>query len=46
MTEKAHPRSGEEMTGAEMIAEVIAQEGIDTIFGYSGGAILPTYDAI
>jgi acetolactate synthase-1/2/3 large subunit len=46
MSEKAHPRSGEVITGAEMIAEVIAQEGIDTIFGYSGGAILPTYDAI
>ena len=34
------------MTGAEIIVQVIADEGIDTIFGYSGGAILPTYDAI
>jgi len=34
------------MTGAEVIVQVLADEGVDTIFGYSGGAILPTYDAI
>ncbi|MCC6487944.1 MAG: biosynthetic-type acetolactate synthase large subunit [Candidatus Hydrogenedentes bacterium] len=34
------------MTGAEKIIQVLADEGVDTIFGYSGGAILPTYDAI
>jgi acetolactate synthase-1/2/3 large subunit len=34
------------MTGAEMIIQTLADEGVDTIFGYSGGAILPTYDAI
>ena len=41
-----HPLAGKRMTGAEMIIQVLAQEGVDTIFGYSGGAILPTYDAI
>ena len=41
-----HPLAGKEMTGAEMILQVLADEGVDTIFGYSGGAILPTYDAI
>ncbi len=41
-----HPLAGTPMTGAEMIIQVLADEGIDTIFGYSGGAILPTYDAI
>ncbi len=41
-----HPRAGQTMTGAEMVIEVMAQEGVDTVFGYSGGAILPTYDAI
>ncbi|MGQ0645165.1 MAG: biosynthetic-type acetolactate synthase large subunit [Elusimicrobiota bacterium] len=35
----------ETMTGADMIPRVLAQEGVDTIFGYSGGAILPTIDA-
>jgi acetolactate synthase-1/2/3 large subunit len=34
------------MTGAEMIVQVLADEGVDTIFGYSGGAILPTFDAV
>jgi acetolactate synthase-1/2/3 large subunit len=29
-----------------MIVQVLADEGVDTIFGYSGGAILPSYDAV
>ena len=41
-----HPLAGKEMTCAEMVLQVLADEGVDTIFGYSGGAILPTYDAI
>ncbi len=41
-----HPRAGQVMTGAEIIVQVLADEGVDTIFGYSGGAILPTYDAV
>src|SRR5688572_25391761 len=39
-------RPGRVMSGADMIVEVLAAEGVDTIFGYSGGAILPTYDAV
>jgi acetolactate synthase-1/2/3 large subunit len=42
----AHPLAGRSLSGAQMIVQVIADEGIDAIFGYSGGAILPTYDAI
>jgi acetolactate synthase I/II/III large subunit len=34
------------MSGAEIIVQVLADERVDTIFGYSGGAILPTYDAV
>jgi acetolactate synthase-1/2/3 large subunit len=41
-----HPLAGTRMSGADMIVQVLADEGVDTIFGYSGGAILPTYDAI
>ena len=41
-----HPRAGQTMTGAEMVLEVLAEEGVDVIFGYSGGAVLPTYDAV
>ena len=43
---EAHPLAGTTMSGAEMIVQVLADEGVDTIFGYSGGAILPTYDAV
>jgi acetolactate synthase I/II/III large subunit len=42
----AHPLAGASMTGAEIIVQILADEGVDTIFGYSGGAILPTYDAV
>jgi acetolactate synthase-1/2/3 large subunit len=41
-----HSRAGTTMTGAEMIVQVLADEGTTAIFGYSGGAILPTYDAV
>jgi acetolactate synthase-1/2/3 large subunit len=34
------------LSGAEIMIQVIADEGVETIFGYSGGAILPTYDAV
>jgi acetolactate synthase-1/2/3 large subunit len=34
------------MTGADIVVQVLADENVDTIFGYSGGAILPTYDAV
>ncbi|HEX4240640.1 MAG TPA: thiamine pyrophosphate-binding protein, partial [Steroidobacteraceae bacterium] len=34
------------MTGADMLVQVLADEGVETIFGYSGGAILPIYDAV
>ncbi|MCK9193783.1 MAG: thiamine pyrophosphate-binding protein, partial [Nevskia sp.] len=42
----AHPLAGTTMSGADMIVQVLADEGVDVVFGYSGGAILPTYDAI
>jgi acetolactate synthase-1/2/3 large subunit len=42
----AHALAGTHMSGADMVVQVLADEQVDTIFGYSGGAILPTYDAI
>jgi len=42
----AHHLAGATMTGADMLVQVLADEGVDTIFGYSGGAILPIYDAV
>lgn len=41
-----HPRAGSQMTGADTVIQVLADEGVDTVFGYSGGAILPIYDAV
>lgn len=41
-----HPLAGSQMSGADIVVQVLADEGVDTIFGYSGGAILPTYDAV
>lgn len=32
--------------GAQIIWECLAQEGVDVVFGYPGGAILPSYDAL
>ncbi|CAM5181769.1 acetolactate synthase 2 catalytic subunit [Alishewanella longhuensis] len=34
------------MNGAELVLKVLQQQGVDTIFGYPGGAIMPIYDAI
>jgi acetolactate synthase-1/2/3 large subunit len=46
LNQGAHPLAGASMTGADMLVQVLADEGVDTIFGYSGGAILPIYDAV
>ena len=35
-----------QMTGAQMVWEALYLEGVDTVFGHPGGAILPTYDAL
>ena len=35
-----------QMTGAEIMVKVLAEEGVTTVFGYPGGAILPFYDAL
>ncbi len=34
------------LTGAEIIMECLLRENVDVLFGYPGGAILPTYDAM
>jgi len=41
-----HPLTGQSMSGADTVVQVMADEGVRTIFGYSGGAILPIYDAV
>ena len=34
------------LTGAEIIAEVLIEQGVDTVFGYPGGSVLNIYDAL
>lgn len=35
-----------QITGAEIMVKILAEEGVTTVFGYPGGAILPFYDAL
>jgi acetolactate synthase-1/2/3 large subunit len=35
-----------EMTGAKMVVQALKDQGVDTVFGYPGGAVLPIYDEI
>ena len=34
------------MKGAQIVVEILKEQGIDTLFGYPGGMILPLYDAL
>ena len=38
--------NNKKLTGAEIIWECLIKEGVDVVFGYPGGAILPAYDAL
>ena len=40
--DKNHPQ----LTGAEILWATLEGEGVTTVFGYPGGAILPIYDAL
>ncbi|WP_139491640.1 biosynthetic-type acetolactate synthase large subunit [Brevibacillus dissolubilis] len=37
---------GEEMTGADMLLRCLLLEGVECVFGYPGGAVLPIYDSL
>lgn len=37
---------GDEISGSQAVLEACVAEGVDTIFGYPGGAIMPIYDAL
>lgn len=43
---KTHEMAGKKMTGAEALMLSLLEEGVDTVFGYIGGAIMPVYDAL
>ena len=38
--------ASEQMNGAEILLKALGDQGVDTIFGYPGGAVLPIYDAL
>jgi acetolactate synthase I/II/III large subunit len=38
--------AGQEMTGAEIVLQALRDNGVEHIFGYPGGAVLPIYDEI
>ena len=41
-----NPATTAELTGAEVILKALADQGVEVIFGYPGGAVLPIYDAM
>ncbi|MBM3539222.1 MAG: acetolactate synthase 3 large subunit [Alphaproteobacteria bacterium] len=52
MTTKTSPTSDntaaptQEWTGSEIVLKALVEQGVDVIFGYPGGAVLPIYDAL
>jgi len=44
--ESNQPEQKKFLSGAQAIMQSLVEQGVDTIFGYPGGAIMPTYDAL
>jgi len=44
--ESEQPVKTKFLTGAQAIMQSLVEQGVTTIFGYPGGAIMPTYDAL
>jgi acetolactate synthase-1/2/3 large subunit len=40
------PQQSEEIAGAEILMRSLVEHGVDVVFGYPGGAIMPVYDAL
>lgn len=43
---KTKLKEGQKATGAQILCEMLLREGVEVIFGYPGGAIMPVYDAL
>ncbi|HEY8041564.1 MAG TPA: biosynthetic-type acetolactate synthase large subunit, partial [Polyangiaceae bacterium] len=39
-------KEGRQRTGAQILWEVLEREGVEVVFGYPGGAVMPAYDAM
>jgi len=46
MTKRSTKPMKTQMTGADIVVQALRDQGVDTVFGYPGGAMLPIYDAI
>jgi acetolactate synthase-1/2/3 large subunit len=46
MGERVELTMSKDMSGAEMVIEALADQGVEHLFGYPGGAVLPIYDAL
>ena len=46
MTGTDNQASGNRMTGAEIVLRALKDNGVEHVFGYPGGAVLPIYDEI
>jgi acetolactate synthase-1/2/3 large subunit len=44
--QRSHTGRGQRMNGSQWLVHALATEGVDTLFGYPGGAIMPFYDAL
>ncbi|MHB1133627.1 MAG: thiamine pyrophosphate-binding protein, partial [Chloroflexota bacterium] len=45
----AEPRAAapaQTLSGAQMVCEALLREGVEVIFGYPGGQVIPLYDAL
>jgi acetolactate synthase-1/2/3 large subunit len=38
--------NGQRLTGSQIVIKALLEQGVDTVFGYPGGAVLPIYDAL
>ncbi|MCT7313027.1 biosynthetic-type acetolactate synthase large subunit [Ralstonia sp. CHL-2022] len=43
---KASAADGSKLSGAQMVVAALVREGVDSVWGYPGGAVLPVYDAL
>ena len=41
-----HRPTSRTLSGAQLVVSALEKEGIDTVWGYPGGAVLPMYDAL
>src|SRR5512134_838353 len=46
VAKRSHQPSARRLTGSQVICECLLREGVDTVFGYPGGAVLPLYHTL